>query len=253
MTLNRIILSIALTISATVLNYDLSAQKWHLFTEAGIVEPLEVIEDDANSVTWSINTSPVLIAGLQFRKRRIQQSFGYHFMNYWTTQPRWIDENLGGVSTGPNHIHSLFYRVGVDLRKKKRKVTIIPNLQIRLGYIPDNVWDNNAVPNDSSLFGSQSIGMYHNGDTVALFTSRGYDRLMSDVLFNVAAAVEIRFFNHKRLNLSLIPQASKGLVVIHQADSWYRDHVNGKSGHATLTARGSHLGLLMKLTLRIRK
>jgi hypothetical protein len=238
-----------------VLLFSLSseAQKWHLFTEAGIVEPLETIEDQGGTVTWSINTSPILVGGIQRRHRRIEQSLGYHFMNYWTTAPRWIDDNVGGTSSGPNYIHSLFYRLGVDLMKPDRRMAIIPNVQVRLGYLPDNKWDNNSVPLDSALLGYGSIGTVRNGDTVTLYSNFDYNRLMSDILFNVSAGLEFRFFNRKRINLSIIPQYSHGLVLIHQADTWYTDFIKGKSGHAILTAHGSHVGVLGKLTLQLNK
>lgn len=224
---------------------------YSIFVEGGIVEHLERSVDGGNIVGSTINlTTPVSI-GIKKEKNKLSQAVYYNFQSVLFGDPRWLRKPYNSMhhNSGPHFIHSLGYDIGRKLLTIDAKRSLWGYCGVSIGYLPENKYDQNNIPTDSSYISTVS---WHDPDSNLLFHSAFYDREVSDVAIGLRFAVEYQRTFMNTLRLSFIPTLSWGIRRIWQSDVWYNDYISGESGYAKIISNGSYVGLTMRISVDLR-
>ncbi|MEX2597755.1 MAG: hypothetical protein WEC59_12585 [Salibacteraceae bacterium] len=202
--------------------YSQSIPVYSIFVDGGIVEHLEKTVDELNVVGSTINlTTPVSI-GIRKEKEKLAQIAYYNYQSVLFSNPRWLRKpyNSRHHNSGPHYIHTLGYDIGRELLTIGTKRSLWGYFGISIGYLPENKFDHNNIPIDSSYMATNS---WHDTDSNLIFNSVYYDRGLSDIAIGARFSIEYQrsFFND--LHLSVIPTVSWGVLRIWQSDIWYSD------------------------------
>lgn len=232
--------------------YYTSGQKTSLFFDIGIVELREKFTKKYDLTTSLINPSIPVSIGVIKKNDFGQFLIGYNFQNLALGEHpvyNGYQETKVHVFNKPYYIHSLRFQFSKELFHFSKNKYISPFLEVHIGYIPENKWEQKALPNNLESYGFQYL---YNLDSNLIFESRYYPRLISDIFASLKMGINIDCFLKNFNSVTISPFYSIGLNSFYKIDYWFTDFDRKISGKTAMINNGAQFGFMLRYNVNFK-